>query len=266
MYKDHLLAARCRRDSLLRECQEHSVPGPLIELLSIRRARQLAGSVGIGGFVAMVASAVCGRHWTGLLLVGTWLAMVVVFALKLLLTRWTAARDVRRSLRGTEDLFADLLQLDAGGPRGAILRELQRMEKGSFVLPVVALSLLVPLTMHYIIGTSLLDVRPEGFNHWVLLSLILVGHAHITLLIMSVVHVSRVSSEVQEGIGACGLARGFWALLWTITASAIPGAVFLFVPPVLVALTGLVFVPWMFLWVSYRTRTERRLLIRLSDQ
>ena len=260
MYKDHLYAARCRRESLLKKSSVRTVPWSLLHLLGARRARAGAGAVGVFGFVVMGAAAVLGDGYSSDALCGTWAAMAAVYWATRRWSHWSVCREGRRLLTRTPRVYEDLDQLDSGGVRGMIRRQAMRLEKRSFVLPVVAVSLLGPLTLHYIIGASLLDVGEEGFSHWVLLSLILVGHAHITLLIFSVTHVSRVRRELEDGISRCGVTRGLGALLWTATASAIPGALFLFIPPVLVALTGLVFVPWMFLWVTHRAGVERRLL------
>ncbi len=260
MYKDHLFAARCRRESLLREQESRPVPRRLLGLLGARRARVLSGTTGVIGFLLLVASAVTERGYSTQVLCGTWLSMGLVYLAARRWSRWHDRNALRAITGRTRRIFEDLALLDSGGAVGLVRHEVQRLEKRSLVLPVVALSLLGPLSLHYLIGASLLDVGPDGFNHWVLLSLILVGHAHITLLILSVAHVSRVRREIEAGISPCGVARGLWALLWTVTASAIPGAVFLFVPPVLVALTGLIFVPWMFLWVTHRATRERLLL------
>jgi hypothetical protein len=50
------------------------------------------------------------------------------------------------------------------------------------------------------------------------------------------------------------------ALLWTVAISTVPGAMLLFVPPLLVAATGALFVPWVFHWAARRAYVERAIL------
>lgn len=262
MYKDHLFAARCRLETLISSRGIEPVPDELERLLAVRLARTWAGASGVLGFAILVLGLFFGGGYSAEILVGSWGLMGVVFWFGLMVHRRRTAAQVERMLHGSR-VFDLLALLDAGGPRELLGRRARRMEHASLVLPVIAFSLLVPLTLHLVVGATLLDLNLAEFNYWVLLSLILVGHAHLTLLILSVVHVTRVRRELDIGLRCEGVAHGFWALVWTITASAIPGAIFLFVPPVLVGLTGLVFVPWMFLWVARRAQAERRLMARL---
>lgn len=48
------------------------------------------------------------------------------------------------------------------------------------------------------------------------------------------------------------------ALTWTSTVAALPGAILVFIPPIIVAATGLVFVPLSWHWASRTATIERR--------
>jgi hypothetical protein len=260
MYKDHLIAARYRRDGLVREYSGAPVPAHLLTLYAVRQARRWAGVAGIAGFLALVLELFLGARHSSTILMLSWGLVLAVFVAVRVLARWRMGRLLAGELTPSADVFADLTRLDRGTPQDALRQRVSRLEISSLVLPVAAATLLLPLTLHLLVGSSLLNVYLSDFNAWILLSLVLVGHAHLTLLVFSVLHVSRVCRELDLGDQVGGAGRGLWALLWTITASAIPGAIFLFIPPLLVALTGLTFVPWMFFWVARRARSERLLL------
>lgn len=258
VYKDSLFAANCRREDLLRSLTP--LPPELVALHSRRLARITGGTAGIAGFVALVISVIAGSEFACLVLVGTWVAMAVAYLLTRPIVRWRVHALARRMLQLGDDPLADVARLERGGPTELVLRTTHRLEAASFMMPLVAFTLLTPLFAHLLIGTTILGVSLHSFNIWVLISLLLVGHAHLTLLILSIMHVLRVRAELDRGVQVQGAARGFWALLWTVAASSIPGAVLLCIPPMLVALTGLLFVPWMFQWASRRAQQERAAL------
>jgi hypothetical protein len=97
----------------------------------------------------------------------------------------------------------------------------------------------------------------RGFDWWICASLILVGIAHLALAYLSM----RFADEVEE----TSLAelehrspRSGWAALgYTILWSALPGLVAAGIPLIVVAITGLVFVPAMFGLMRRRVIAER---------
>jgi hypothetical protein len=263
VYKDNRYAARCRREDLQKVVVEGSIPEALASVFAHRHARLWSSSVGLLGFVTLLVEALAGGRHSSKLLLGSWVAMLLAypvvrrlaFARCLGFGKLCVAED-----DDDEKVFADLARLDTGGPRAEVLRRTGRLELASLALPMAAVSLLAPLTIHLLVGTTLLNVRFDQFNAWILMSLVLVGHAHVTLLVFSVMHVVRVRRDLDRGEPTGGVVQGFWALLWTIAASAIPGAVMLFIPPLLVALTGLSFIPLLFVWVGRRACRERRIV------
>ena len=97
--------------------------------------------------------------------------------------------------------------------------------------PLAGLALALPLSIHA--GVALL-VGVGDFNGWVGLSCALVGHAHIALAILSVRRASRLvaGEKALSPSDIFGIVTGI---------SAIPGAVFFLVPPLVVGATGLPF-------------------------
>jgi uncharacterized membrane protein len=85
-----------------------------------------------------------------------------------------------------------------------------------------------------------------------------VGLAHLTLVGMSLRYVGRLLAA--EATGAPLALHGEWmfALGIVVLASCLPGIVFLAIPPVLTAVTGVVLVPMMFTWAHAALRDEAR--------
>ena len=224
---------------------------------SHRRARIWAGGAGLVGFLALILAVLLDGQCAAYILLGTWLATGLSYGVAHRVTRWRIHAMDRRRGAISDDPLVDVARLERGGCIEQMLWSTHRLEAPSFILPLVALTLLTPLSAHMLIGTTVLGLNLYSFNAWVLISLLLVGHAHITLLVLAVMHVLRVRAELDSRAPVQGAARGFWALLWTVAASSIPGAVLLCIPPMLVALTGLLFVPWMFHWASRCAQRER---------
>ena len=86
------------------------------------------------------------------------------------------------------------------------------------------------------------------------------GHAHAALAICAARHATLIQRELDRGAPVEGLSRGLWAVLWSAAAAALPGAALLFVPPLLVAVTGLVLVPFTFGWAARAAVMERALI------
>lgn len=272
MYRDHLYAARCRKQELARELQLE-VPPELGRIFARRQARIAAGCTAIAAFLAMVVHFVLvGSLGLSFYLLGAWgVAAVIYITVRLAAPHWLA-RQVRRLYGARDgDIFDELSQIESNLPRQFMLDRVHRLENRSLRVPMVAVALVAPLSIHLLVALGLLSVSLYSFSHWIVTSLILVGHAHLTLAVFAAVHAGRLQGELDQGrrspserIPLNGAPRGLVALLWTVGASAIPGVVLLCIPPLLVALTGLLFVPWIFHWASQRAVSERKQLIDLG--
>lgn len=263
MYRDHLFAARCRQQQLSREGSPEAAPAELVRIYARRVARIWGAAFGLAGLLAMVFHAMISMSLGALsvYIVGAWLTMGLVYAVvRLAAPAWLRWR-VRRAYATSGDIFFDLGRLDARSPRAFALQAIHRHERLGLQLPLLTVSLLAPLSIHLGVAMAFLGVSMSQFGQWILTSAALVGHAHLTLALFAVFHVVRVQRELDAGTRVAGASRGLVALLWTVGASAIPGVVLLCVPPLLVAMTGLLFVPWSFHWVGAAAQAERAVLV-----
>jgi hypothetical protein len=194
-------------------------------------------------------------------LAGAWPAALLVGAA----ARWEASVRTSRTMKAPEASSADsaarLAALERTDPLHAMAALAQRVECVSAALPLAGLSLTAPLTLHWIVS-PLFGVHPaltgdDGYAGWIAISALLVGHAHLTLLAMCVAWARslrrRHAVEIRNEI------NGSWikALVVTVAVSAFPGAILFAIPPFLVAITGLVFVPAMYLATARRIAKER---------
>jgi hypothetical protein len=201
------------------------------------------------------------RHATPILLL-TWVAMALALLVGLGVAWLRLRRATRRCSAPSGDVFLDLARLEIGAATRMALSRSHRLERASLALPLCAFSLLAPLTLHLLFGVIFLEPTFRQFDNWIAISLMLVGHAHLTLMILAVLHVVHLGRELDWGLPVGGAPRGLRALAWTTLASAVPGIFLLAIPPLLVFVTGLAFVPWAFAWASRRARLERQ---RLED-
>ena len=127
--------------------------------------------------------------------------------------------------------------------------------------PLAALALLAPLTLHYLyyLATEA-PVARGSFDGWIGLSIAVVGHCHLLLAVLCWRFARRVRRRSAAELGHAP-ARDGWVALGLVTlASLVPGVALLGIPVLLVAVTGLLFIPAMFHWASLRVRRERHAL------
>ena len=85
------------------------------------------------------------------------------------------------AMSAEDDVFIDLLRLDPHAPRRLVTRAVQRFELASLALPLVAVGLLAPLTVHLLVGLLVLGIELQQFSKWIAVSAALVGHAHLVM-------------------------------------------------------------------------------------
>ena len=263
MYRNHIVAARYRQKDLSREGGIDTLAPEIRRVGARRLARIWSAGVALASLVAMLFHFAFTIHLETLsaYVVGAWVGGGLAYVVVRLVAPWWLGRRVRRAYATTGDIFFDMGRFEAQHPRDYVLGRAHRLERLSFQLPLVALALVAPLSIHFVVGMLFFDVSFAGFGNWILTSAALVGHAHLILALFGVFHVVRVQRELDAGVHVSGASRGMVALVWTVGASAIPGLVLLCIPPLLVALTGLLFVPWAFQWVSSAALIERTALV-----
>lgn len=108
----------------------------------------------------------------------------------------------------------------------------------AMVLPMVGIALILPLTIHLpvVLAIEGLDRGVAAFDRWALLSIVVTAVPHVVLALL----VGRRAAALARGLPAISWERIYW---FTIFAACIPFIVLLLIPPVLVAVTGLVALP-----------------------
>lgn len=228
---------------------------------SARVARVLAGSVGLAGALVMVLFAAEKRDAsaTYALLGATVAASIAyVFARAGLAVRSMFWQPVKPLPPLSGELTTDLARLDASNPFAAIARRLEGLEFWSAALPLTAMSLLAPLTLHWLFLQVASTESASSFANWIRISLIVVGHAHLALAALSIAFARRMSKHDDDVLVAMPIHRE-WGKAWAITigVAAVPGIALVGIPPALVAITGIAFIPFMFMFMHRQLIRER---------
>ena len=133
-------------------------------------------------------------------------------------------------------------------------QRLYHVEVASIALPLVGLAFAAPLTLHA--GVAALFGNTSGFGAWMALSGMIVGHAHLALALHGwffarALHRTPANVPLQDGQGAAG------AMILLGLCGTVPGVVLLAIPPLLVLVTGTLFVPLAYLAARRTMERER---------
>jgi len=195
-----------------------------------------------------------------ILLLAAWPLGVAAAAVGHWFARSLLSVDPASTLSG--DPAVDLVALEAADPLRDTCAAAMRWERRSAALPLAAVSLLAPLTIHWFVWVLMSLPRitmqtAEEFGTWIGISGILVGHAHVALLVMAIRWTGKLRSTPTCALRD-HLSRGWGpAFGVAVGAAAVPGIVLLGVPPILAAVTGLLFVPLMFIATARCIQQER---------
>jgi hypothetical protein len=270
---------RLRVADLCRRRERDSALADVARGVASRRiGRALAGATGVflasAMFLVALRSSILDdgeRHAhvaATVLLLSAWPVACVVGALGRALAQPILSRWARVSLSG--DPAVDLARLEASDPLRAACDVAMRWERRSTALPLAALSLLTPLTLHAILFaitvSTPLGERGRGcdyledFGKWIGLSVWIVGHAHIALLVCAVRWASRLRTLPASEMRRPGIPSAGRALVISTGVACVPGLLLLAIPPTLVLVTGALFVPLMYGWTSRTLERERTVL------
>ena len=250
---------------------------PMVDLArrvaSRRMARACGGCVALGvavaAFVTGLASMASGYEmektahmWATALLLGAWAAGVGVTVLLRLVTYPVLAARLDAPFALSGNVAADLASLDARDPVQSSVAVAVRWERASVALPLAAVSMLAPLTIHCVVwcgmsASTLSWTTLRDYGGWIAMSALLVSHAHLAVLVGAVRWAwslrSRPTAELRSNL----LRHWGLTLLVAVGAACLPGVVLLGIPPILVAVTGLLFVPAMFAVAARSVQQER---------
>src|SRR5262249_59716756 len=104
----------------------------------------------------------------------------------------------------------------------------------SIAVPMTALALILPLTLHYAVALILRVSVPDGrdFDGWISLSLLFVGHCHVVLAYQAW-RFARALRETPDvfSVGLIADRSGWQAWGVTIAASLVAGVLLVLVRP-----------------------------------
>ncbi|MGD0678177.1 MAG: hypothetical protein ABSC94_22425 [Polyangiaceae bacterium] len=235
------------------------------------------GVAGVGCAFALLGVAVCSAVEFGshrqpcvvatVALLSAW----GVACVALVIGRWVAAMRTRQlGPRARRDRPGPACASRGDATRGALLGRLEddklhacalamRWERASVGWPLAALSLLAPLTIHWLAYSAFVAPALDfsAFGLWIVVSAVLVGHAHVALACCCMAWATALRVQETTTIGSDVHARWASALAVTCAVASIPGAALLAIPPVLTCATGFLFVPAMFVLTARRVVRER---------
>jgi hypothetical protein len=157
----------------------------------------------------------------------------------------------------TGDLKTDLAILDETDPLARLAARLDKSEGWGLDLFAIAVCLLAPLTIHWVFCLVIGTANARDFATWIRISLLLVGHAHIALAIFTARFIRRLRNPDPDK--PILKVHNEWAAAfgWTLGVTCLPGILLFAVPPILSAATGIVFIPFLFLYLHSRFLDER---------
>ena len=265
---DHIVGLK--RDEV-REAREQLAP-MLPELREINRARWariVSGLSGVGAAIAMVWYAATATHRdenATYSLVFGFVGLGVTWALARILLFLFGQKRTTSEPELTGQLERDVELLDVSDVRRevrAIEAQADKLEIASIALPIAGITFLAPLFLHWLVACVMGNDSAREYSEWIRISLVIVGHAHIALAVLGYLFARKLHRATNEAITNLRIHRE-WAKIWLITigVSCLPGIVLLLVPPLLVALTGIAFIPFMIAGLRHSILNERLLIAR----
>jgi len=267
-YRDAEGPLRARRAELiLARRAEAAMDGEAARIYARRVARAAASLPAIAGaaalpVIALATYAMRRDFETRGLLTFTLLAIVPLALVAYLVARVVARavfhRRVAAALTPTDDLHGDVARLERRDGEAFAADVADALERRSVSLPLIALALATPLTIHFFVWLAIraMTDQVDDFDSWIKMSLILVTHCHLLLAFLG----WRFARALRERpLTTSGARAGWLSWLWTWASAAVPGAVLVLIPVAIVFATGIVFVPlsfWAFARVARRERAQ----------
>jgi hypothetical protein len=271
-YRDATQALVQRRDALLsrRRVELGAVPADLVRLYARRAGRSAAGAVAFLGACWLVLVA----GWKALerpdlcpSLTHSLLATLALTPIAYLLAWALAPRVLARKLAGallpSHDVVADVARFDRRTTAGLAADFVDALERRSVSWTMIGWATIVPISLHLVAALFLRvnEYTPlaERFDWWISTSVLVVSPAHVVLALLC----RKFARDLRAWSAFDPIKRpmsGWAAYGWTCVAGLVPGAILFMVPPVLVAVTGVAFIPLLFSEMRRRIINERRRL------
>ena len=156
----------------------------------------------------------------------------------------------------TCDVHADLERARRYDPGQHATRLLASMESASLAPLLAGVGLLLPLSLHFLVGMGLLGVKFVVFEGWIAMSAMVVGHCHLILAVRAWRYGKQLTTTPTVALLHRMYEQGWKTYGIVLAASLFPGVLLLFVPVMLVGVTGL-FIPLLYGWAPRRLVEER---------
>lgn len=261
--------ARSRLEELvkLRRKEIDELPAAVRFVFIRRLARSAAGGTAIVGALCL---AIATLYFLGesqgeltLILLGSSVAAIPAYALAVFWGEAKLERELTRLFSPGKDVFADIDRLSRLRPIEVVRNLAESLERASIALPLIAKALLIPLTLHFLVAVlvSQGEIRLSDFDEWINISALLVGHSHLVLAFLCWRFAKKLSTSDND-VFAVFPVRNDWGRAFgiTVATSAVPGLVLFAVPVIVVILTGLAFIPFMFHTIKRQIMRERATL------
>jgi hypothetical protein len=265
-YRDSLEGARLRYAELLSRAGEGPSLSAVSRVYAARAGRVWAGVAGIAGAGGLVGAAIVdGLHpyasqiqpTPTLVLMLCWPLMVVAYVVGALCADLRARRVA--TPRRTGDVHADLARLEEADPAAEVRARARKWAWASVALPMMAVAFLAPLSLHLLVALFY-SGGLQGYDKWIEMSLVIVGHAHVALAIFYAVFAAKACRLDAAALEAQRSRREWSIYGWVVLVSAVPGVVLFGLPPIITAVTALFFHPLLFRGMTGTMIKERAAL------
>ena len=271
---------QARLGSLLesRSAEVASVDVEVRNIYSRRVARSIAGGVGsLGGAALLVGGALrcCAnriswmqlepRRYDGVLVAllgGSVLAGLFAYGPARLVANRRFDRAMSDAVALSGNVRIDLVRVERAQPRRIARELIDRHEARSASLPLVAAALLGPLAIHLLVWmmfgwSSSRTAHLADFDTWIAMSAPIAGLSHVVLAALAWGFGSRLREKTIAQLRVAPSRDGWVALGFTAIAGLIPGALLILIPPILIVVTGLLFIPLSFFRMNRTIVGER---------
>lgn len=275
MYRDENDAASIRAETRQAEAGlPPTLVAPNLTKLYAKRIARIATPVfavlvlAISG-VMVGLSPIGGLRWHMTYgLVAVWLLSPIFYAAARVVSRYR----IRARLGKLEQIhlkdasaIEQIIRKEGGALSDWLGERTQRMERLSWAFPASLLAFIAPLSIHFVVGALFMNNRyARDFDRWMVMTMAMVGAAHLFVAIFTARHVILVQREMNAGKIPIGAKRGWVTMGFATAAGCVPGALLVGIPPLLVAATGSLYLPLLFSQLSQRMGNERGLIESLQ--
>ncbi len=280
-YRNDEDVLQARLGSLLndRSAEVTGVSAQLRTVYARRVARAVAGGIAsLGGAALLVGAALrstAGGSWWNFqsqlndgslvaILGGSVLAGALAYLPARVLAEPVFNRSISKALSLSGNVRIDLVRVERAQPRRIARELIERSEAWSASLPLMAAGLLAPLGLHFLVwlltSWPRATTNPGSFDAWIAMSAPLAGIAHLVLAMLCALFGMRLRGKSSEEIRTRPAQEGWHALAITAVAGMVPGALLILIPPIIIGLTGLLFIPCSFSRMNQAILREREIV------